>query len=78
LVAYLLHTVWVMVYVDRRLAPSSIAKQWRLIAFSAATLGASFGLGATRRESFAYQLALLIVALVPLYRMAKAGLWKRA
>jgi len=77
-VAYLLHTVWVMVYVDRRLAPSSIAKQWRLIALSAVILVASLEFSLSHRNPFPYQLILFVAAMVPLFRMAKAGLRRPA
>ena len=39
LFAYVVHTIWVMVYVEFKLAPTSIAHQWKLILFSSLLLG---------------------------------------
>jgi O-antigen/teichoic acid export membrane protein len=78
LVAYLFHTVWVMIYVDLKLAPSAIREQWRLIVFSVVILAASFELSLRDRGAFLYQCILFLIALVPLLRMAKSQFWTPA
>ena len=39
LFAYVVHTIWVMVYVELKLAPLSIVRQWKLMLFSVVLLG---------------------------------------
>lgn len=39
LIAYVVHTIWVMMYVELKLAPLSIMRQWKLMLFSAVLLG---------------------------------------
>lgn len=59
LFAYVVHTIWVMVYVEIKLAPSSIMCQWKLMLFSAVLLGM---LAVNAQQSRYLLTALLILA----------------
>jgi len=77
LIAYFLHAIWVLGYVDLKLAPASIVKQWRLFAFSTLILGTSFEASASHRGAFPYQLVLLLLGLGPMFWWATTG-WRKA
>lgn len=64
LLAYCFHTAWVLIYVEKKLAPTAISNHWKLIVFSIAVLTASLLLGLS--GSFVvYNILLLVVSLLP-------------
>lgn len=72
LLAYLLHTIWVMAYVELKLARFSISRQWQLILFSLFLLIASAGLATGQCKKFAYQMLLIALSLLPLINLLRA------
>ena len=64
LIAYLLHTLWQMLYLEVKLAPSAVASQWRTILFSLLVLAASAGLALTRGPHLLGG-ALVLLSLLP-------------
>ncbi len=72
LVAYLLHTLWQMVYVELRIAPAAILGQWRLLALTVVVIAACLGGGGVReRFPVLVGIALTAVASLPLLEMAR-------
>jgi O-antigen/teichoic acid export membrane protein len=65
LAAYLLHTVWQMLYVEIKLAPSSISSQWKLILFSVMLLAAGLCSAFIAEGTFLISLLLLTLSLTP-------------
>jgi O-antigen/teichoic acid export membrane protein len=74
LVSYVVHTVWVMAYVEIKLARSSISAQWQLILFSLLILGASVGVSAGVLKQYIYHMTLIVLSLVPLIKMVRTKL----
>jgi O-antigen/teichoic acid export membrane protein len=72
LISYLVHTIWVMAYVELRLARFSISKQWQLILFSLLLLMASVGLAGVHFKQFAYHIVLVGLSLLPLIKTVRA------
>jgi O-antigen/teichoic acid export membrane protein len=72
LISYLVHTIWVMAYVELRLARCSISKQWQLMLFSLLLLMASAGLAGVHFKQFAYHLVLVGLSLLPLINTVRA------
>jgi O-antigen/teichoic acid export membrane protein len=72
LISYLAHTIWVMAYVELRLARFSISKQWQLMLFSLLLLIASAGLTWVHFKQSAYHIMLVGLSLLPLIRMVRA------
>lgn len=71
LFAYVVHTIWVMVYVETKLAPSSIVSQWKLMLLSALLLGV---LAVNALESRYVLTTLLILASsLPAFGMLKTA-----
>lgn len=67
LLAYLLHTIWVMAYVEIKLAPSSIMRQWILILFSMLLLGGSAYASLLEISNyFIYQILFVLLSFIPL------------
>lgn len=66
LVAYILHTVWQMIYVEMKVAPTVIRRQWRLILFSLLLLSVSGFLVFNSLFEMQYAAILLPLSLVPL------------
>ncbi len=74
LLAYLLHTLWVMVYVELKLARFSISVQWQLILFSLLLLLASGGVVAVGVKQYTYHVLLIMLSLMPLIKMVRTKL----
>lgn len=71
LIAYLLHTLWVMVYVELRLARSSIFRQWQLILFSILLLVAST-LSSVEHGQHLFHVALITLSFLPLLKAVRS------
>lgn len=65
LLAYLLHTVWQMLYLEIKLAPSAVSSQWKLLLFSALLLAAGVRSALTANDSHLVGAALLLLSLAP-------------
>jgi len=65
LLAYLLHTVWQMLYVEIKLAPSSVFSQWKLILFSVMLLAVGMGSAVMATDSYLISVMLLLLSLSP-------------
>jgi O-antigen/teichoic acid export membrane protein len=74
LVSYLAHTVWVMTYVEIKLARFSISAQWPLILFSALLLAASLGVSTGFAKQYVYHLTLIVLSFIPLIKMVRTKL----
>jgi O-antigen/teichoic acid export membrane protein len=74
LVSYLAHTIWVMAYVELRLARFTISKQWQLILFSVLLLTASLVLAEGQFKQFTYPIMLVGLSLLPLIKMVRSNL----
>jgi hypothetical protein len=72
LISYLAHTIWVMAYVELRLARFSISKQWQLMLFSLLLLIASAGLTGVHFKKFAYHIMLVGLSLLPLIKAVRS------
>ncbi len=66
LIAYALHTVWQMIYVEMKLAPSSILRHWRLILISIFCLGIAPFTSQSYLPSIIPNLFLIAIGFVPL------------
>ena len=67
LLAYILHTAWVMAFVEIKLAPSAMVSQWPLILFSLPLLGASAYASLLMTSNvFMYQILLVVLSFIPL------------
>ena len=64
LAAYLLHTVWQMLYVEVKLARSAVSTQWKLILFSVLLLAAAVRCALTP-SSYLASAALFLLSLCP-------------
>lgn len=69
LLAYFIHTLWVMFYVEVKLAPSSISGQWKLILFSLVILIASVLVGNREANQYLYNVLLLLTSTIPLIKL---------
>jgi len=74
LVSYSAHTIWVMAYVELRLARFTISKQWQLILFSVLLLTASLVLAEGQFKQFTYPIMLVGLSLLPLIKMVRSNL----
>jgi O-antigen/teichoic acid export membrane protein len=74
LLSYLLHTVWVMMYVEFKLVRSSISRQWQLILFSLFLLIASGGLAVGGVKQYVFHVSLMALSLIPLLKLIRATL----
>jgi O-antigen/teichoic acid export membrane protein len=72
LIAYTLHSVWQMAYVDKKLAPMCITRQKKLIGFSLITLIPIYFLGINEQASYVFNVGIVLISLIPLAEMA----WK--
>lgn len=71
LVSYILHSVWQMVYVEKKLAPSAIVGQRKLIFFTLITLVPVFFLVKGGGLSYVWSAGLVLLSLVPLMGMVR-------
>ena len=67
LIAYVLHTVWQMAYVEIKLAPSSIRRHWRLAVLSVVCLSAAPFTSRLYLPSVVIDLILTFLGLLPLW-----------
>lgn len=65
LLAYLLHTIWTMLYVEIKLAPSSVSLQWKLILFSVMLLAAGLRSAFMATDTYIGSVTLLLLSLLP-------------
>ena len=65
LLAYLLHTVWTMVYVEMKIAPSSVSSQLKLMLFSAALIGVSMQSSFSGSGTYGGSAAVLVLSVFP-------------
>ena len=71
LIAYLLHTIYQMIYVEIKIAPKVIRKLWRLISYSLILLSLSFYFNISPTYSFVYSAVLLFLSSAPLFLAIK-------
>jgi O-antigen/teichoic acid export membrane protein len=69
LTAYLLHTVWQIVYVETCIVRLSIVSQWRLMIFTVCVLAVSSGFAYLYAGLFIYKLVLLFASFLPLFML---------
>lgn len=74
LVSYIVHTLWVMAYVEIKLARFSISRQWQLILFSLFLLAASGGLATGGVKPYVFHMTLIALSLMPLLKMIRTKL----
>lgn len=72
LIAYVLHSLWQMAYLERKLAPTSITGQKMLIGVSLATLVPIYFLGTAAEPFYFLNAAVVLLSSVPLLRLG----WK--
>lgn len=77
-IAYFIHTFWVMAYVEVKLAPSSIFNQWRLMLFSLILFSLSMLIGMKETNHYFFSFLLIIVSLIPLIQMFRSKILKFA
>jgi O-antigen/teichoic acid export membrane protein len=77
-IAYLFHTIWVMLYVEIKLAPSTMFSQWKLILFSVVVLVASIQLGSMETSQYLFQILLILTSVIPFIQMLRVGVLQRA
>lgn len=77
-IAYLFHTLWVMVYVEIKLAPSTMFGQWKLILFSVIILVASIQLGSMEANQYLFQILLILTSIIPFIQILRGGVLQRA
>jgi O-antigen/teichoic acid export membrane protein len=78
LIAYLFHTLWVMLYVEIKLAPSTIFGQWKLILFSLILILSSVHLGSMETNQYLFQILLILISILPFIKMLRVGILQRA
>jgi O-antigen/teichoic acid export membrane protein len=76
LMAYLLHTLWQMIYVDTRLAPRCVRHQWDLILLTVATLIPAALSSLPLLRSYPIGVVTTAAALVPLGQMVRQWMAK--
>jgi O-antigen/teichoic acid export membrane protein len=77
-IAYLFHTIWVMLYVEIKLAPSTIFGQWKLILFSVIVLIGSINLGSLETNQYLLQMLLILVSTLPFIQMFRISMFQRS
>jgi hypothetical protein len=65
LLAYLLHTVWQMSYVEIKLAPTAVSSRWKLILFSIILLAAGMYAVLTATDTYLSSITLLLLSMSP-------------
>ena len=71
LVAYLLHTIWVMTYVEFKLARFAIMTQWQLMLFSMLLLILSIVISSGGRWQYLYHTILILFSVLPIIKMIR-------
>jgi O-antigen/teichoic acid export membrane protein len=74
LAAYALHTLWVMLYVERKLAPTLVRSRWRLVLGSAALLGLGTHAALAGIGSILYGMSLVALSVLPALAWIREGL----
>ncbi len=77
-IAYLLHTIWVMVYVETKLAPSTVFGQWKLVLFSIVILLASVRAGSLENGPYLFEVLIVSASLAPLVGFFRNCVFQRA
>jgi O-antigen/teichoic acid export membrane protein len=73
-IAYLLHTVFQMVYVEIKLAPTSVLSQWKLILFSVMLIGLSVQMALIEHHGCLYPGILLVLSVLPAIQFIKRAM----
>jgi O-antigen/teichoic acid export membrane protein len=68
LIAYILHTIWVSIYVQYRLSPSSAMEQKKLFRFALIILPIACALGYYNNLPRVLDIALVGISLIPIYK----------
>jgi len=63
--AYILHSVWQMLYVEIKLAPSSVFSQWKLILFSVSLMAVGVRSAVMAIDTYLGSVTLLLLSMVP-------------
>lgn len=71
--AYLVHTVWVMIYVEKRLAPNSISRHRIMIGSSVILLIVATAEGFFYPQWYVASALLIMISTIPLVMMIKRG-----
>lgn len=74
LAAYILHTISQMLYVEIKVAPSSVRAQWRLILYSLLLLFISMSYAVITSNSYFGSAVLLLLSLLPLFLLLMKNL----
>ncbi len=77
LTAYLLHTIWVMVYVEFKLARTAIGNHKKLILFSLAVMLPAIYISLRELGMVVVRVVLVLISFIPLLQMFFSGIGKR-
>jgi O-antigen/teichoic acid export membrane protein len=64
-IAYFLHTVWQMAYVEIKLAPSSVSSLWKLMFLSVALMSVSVQMALIGHQGYLYSGILMVISTIP-------------
>lgn len=71
LLAYLLHTIWSIAYIELYLARYSVLNQWPLMIFTAIILLLSFKIGTGMSKHYLISFIIVLISLAPLFNVVK-------
>lgn len=77
LIAYLLHTVWSVMYIELYLARYSVLGQWPLIILTAIILWISYKAGVEVSKHYILNLIIVAVSVVPLLNLIKNNIYSK-
>ena len=77
-IAYLFHTIWVMLYVEIKLAPSTMFGQWKLILFTVVILAVSIQFGFMETNQYFFQVPLILTSMLPFVQILRGSVLQRA
>jgi O-antigen/teichoic acid export membrane protein len=75
LCAFLIHNLWLMLYIDAKLAPKLVSEHWRLIFFSLAVLFVGMMISLNNPSPYA-KIVIILFSLIPLFEFVRSGLLK--
>jgi O-antigen/teichoic acid export membrane protein len=77
LISYLFHAIWVMAYMEIKLAPSAIMRQWLLITLSILLLAVSAHASLLDASNYImYKVLLVLLSFIPLIRLLRAKIFQ--
>ncbi|MBI5204618.1 MAG: oligosaccharide flippase family protein [Nitrospirae bacterium] len=75
--SYTVHGICTMAYAERKIAKSSVSSQWQLMAYSIIVLLASMFISVRVANKHIYQVALIFLSLVPLFKNVRSAFSQR-